>query len=702
VLNPAVIGADPLPMSEVGDTPDAGAGMISGATISVLARCVERVAGQGALERVLARSGEPMPADEVRAGLTWTSYANAVAMFRAGIEVTGDPGFPRAVGEEMLRQYEGSEVAALFRSLGSPGEVLRNVAMTSTKFSTATVLEAVEIGDDHAVVDAWAIRGLERDVTFCDYTAGVISQASVLFGMDAAQVEEVRCQRLGAPRCRYEVRWDVATSPDVDPHRRIRHLEAQLQVITERFEHMQKTTRELVSAEGVEHVLAAITRRAAHAVRATRHLLAVSLAPGDLRLHTHGFRNDEEAHLVADEILADEPDERDGSRLIVDIVSGDRMFGRLAALYPEGARFFPAERRLLEAYAATAAAALNVATALEEARRQNETARALLALASSLAEARTVETVAERLAAAVPVVVGTARGSVLVWDPQEGVLAHRGVAGVDPTTEAAMRASRIHRRTTPELHRMVECPAPMVLDVRDASPSLRDSLHTAHVERVCIVPLVARGEFYGVVTAPISPDGDLPPYLWERLQGLADQGATALQNAQLVEQIRHKALHDALTGMPNRMLFEDRLTHALAAATRERKRVGVLFIDLDQFKRVNDTYGHACGDELLRQVATRLSTTVRATDTVARLGGDEFVILLSEVDDVDDAHAVATKLLDVLRRPYDVGGGVLSVSASIGVTVAKPGETPDALLSHADDAMYRAKAAGRDRVELAA
>jgi diguanylate cyclase (GGDEF)-like protein len=230
---------------------------------------------------------------------------------------------------------------------------------------------------------------------------------------------------------------------------------------------------------------------------------------------------------------------------------------------------------------------------------------------------------------------------------------------------------------------------------------LRAIFERAHVTRVCIVPLVARGEFYGVVTAPV-PEGPIRSDLWERLQGVANQGATALQNATLVEQIRHQALHDVLTGMPNRLLFEDRLAQALVTTRREGGHVAVLFVDLDGFKRVNDTYGHACGDELLKQAARRLVGAVRATDTVARIGGDEFVMLLSPVDGVDDAMIVAEKVLAAMRQPFGVRGHALSVSASVGATLARVGDDAESLLNHADSAMYRAKSGGRDRIELAA
>jgi diguanylate cyclase (GGDEF)-like protein len=681
---------------------DPGAGEIAGSITAVILRCVERAAGDRGIERMMELAGDDRPPEILRKSATWTPYDTTVRLFRAGIDVTGNPQFARLVGEEMLRQYDGSEVAALLRSLGSPGEVLRNVAVTATKFSTATRLDAVSIEDDHAVVEAWAIEGLERDETFCDYTAGILSQTSVLFGMDSAEVVETRCQRRGDARCCYEVRWLAETSPDADVERRIAHLEAQLARITERFEAMQLTTRELVSTGGVEEVLEAIAKRAAMAVQATRHLLAVSLGSDDVRVHAQGFANEEEARRIADELLTEDPDDRDGSRLIVDIVSGDRRFGRLAALYPQGAQFFPAERRILEAYAATAGAALNVATALEEAQRQNQTARTLLSLASALAEARTVDAVAEQLAKAVPAVVDCDRATVMVWDSEMAVLRYRGVTGVDSVTEKYMRAAVIRADGMPELADMLATPGPRVIDADNASPLLRATMEGARVQRVCFVPLMARGQFCGVVTAPISTEREFSQDQWERLQGLADQGATALQNAQLVEHIHYQALHDGLTGTPNRVLLDDRLRTALAQARRDGKQVALLFLDLDRFKDVNDTYGHVSGDELLKEVARRLQASVRATDTVARMGGDEFVILLTECEGLTDARRVAEKVLDVMREPFDLGTTHIHVSASVGVAVAHANDDVEAVLSHADRAMYRAKSSGRNRVELAA
>jgi diguanylate cyclase (GGDEF)-like protein len=162
------------------------------------------------------------------------------------------------------------------------------------------------------------------------------------------------------------------------------------------------------------------------------------------------------------------------------------------------------------------------------------------------------------------------------------------------------------------------------------------------------------------------------------------------------ELLAHQAFHDALTGLPNRALFLDRLQHALTAATRGDGQVGVLFLDLDGFKAINDQLGHAAGDEVLRAVAQRLTPCVRPGDTVARFGGDEFVVLLDALPDVDAARQVAERIERGVRAPLTVKGRTLPLTTSIGVAVSQPAyNTPEALLQAADGALYEAKARGK-------
>ncbi len=165
--------------------------------------------------------------------------------------------------------------------------------------------------------------------------------------------------------------------------------------------------------------------------------------------------------------------------------------------------------------------------------------------------------------------------------------------------------------------------------------------------------------------------------------------------AQLTEQARR----DPLTGLGNRRLFTDRVQHALERRHRHAHPVAVLFCDLDHFKLVNDTLGHARGDALLVAVAERLHSVVRAGDTVARLGGDEFAILLEDLDQPQDAEETGTRLLSALSAPFNLDGREVFVGASVGVAVARGGQTVDDLVTDADVAMYVAKARGRGRVE---
>lgn len=165
--------------------------------------------------------------------------------------------------------------------------------------------------------------------------------------------------------------------------------------------------------------------------------------------------------------------------------------------------------------------------------------------------------------------------------------------------------------------------------------------------------------------------------------------------------IRAQAYHDALTGLPNRLLLRDRLEHALANAQRMKHTLAVLYIDLDNFKNINDSLGHAAGDQLLSAVAERLRASVRDMDTVARLGGDEFVVVLENLDDEAAAAAVAVKIHQSLAQPITVECQPLQAAASIGIALyPDDGDTADSLMRNADTAMYQAKARGRGNYQF--
>ena len=213
--------------------------------------------------------------------------------------------------------------------------------------------------------------------------------------------------------------------------------------------------------------------------------------------------------------------------------------------------------------------------------------------------------------------------------------------------------------------------------------------------------------------AQVGPDGDILDavaagvnFLGEELEAsfseierrVADRTA---ELAMATEELRRRALHDQLTGLPNRALFWDRLSHRMSMADRRQAGFAVLFLDLDDFKAVNDALGHAAGDQLLVAVALRISAELRAGDTAARVGGDEFVVLLDEIATTEAALVTAHRLSETLRAPYEIGTDRLIVMASIGVTVGPESRgTADAVVAAADAAMYDAKRRGRGRCVL--
>jgi diguanylate cyclase (GGDEF)-like protein/PAS domain S-box-containing protein len=195
----------------------------------------------------------------------------------------------------------------------------------------------------------------------------------------------------------------------------------------------------------------------------------------------------------------------------------------------------------------------------------------------------------------------------------------------------------------------------------------------------------------------VSPERELTAEETSFVNAVANTLATGLARLRDEERVRYEAVHDPLTGLANRTLLRDRLEHAIGRSRREGGETAVLFVDLDNFKQVNDAYGHAVGDAVLASLGDRLRTAVRPADTVARLGGDEFVVVCEQVDEAG-ALASARRLEAAIRVPLAVDGVEHCLTASIGIALGH--SDPDELLGHADEAVYRAKAANGGRLEL--
>ncbi len=242
-----------------------------------------------------------------------------------------------------------------------------------------------------------------------------------------------------------------------------------------------------------------------------------------------------------------------------------------------------------------------------------------------------------------------------------------------------------------------------VTDIEQSFPT--QALSLQNTTRFACYPIEVEGHIAAAVILAESTSAKLATEDYELVAGLADRTAVALSNAAWEEKLYHQAHYDALTDLPNRALLKDRLDQAIQRASRNDTRVAVIFIDLDRFKKVNDTLGHGVGDELLRKAAERLKSCVREIDTVVRFGGDEFIIVVPDVPNDGNVTSrvgrIAETILVANMQPIEVAGHQLNVTSSIGISLF-PQDTsnPDDLIKNADSAMYHAKALGRDTYQF--
>jgi diguanylate cyclase (GGDEF)-like protein len=222
----------------------------------------------------------------------------------------------------------------------------------------------------------------------------------------------------------------------------------------------------------------------------------------------------------------------------------------------------------------------------------------------------------------------------------------------------------------------------------------------AGLRSAAIILINGKDQPYGVIGAGSRQVHEFSQEDVNFMQAIANVLANAIERRRAEERTQHEALHDPLTELPNRNLFLDRLAHALSVAARRDTSIAVLFLDLDQFKLVNDSLGHAAGDELLAAVAPRIEEALRPGDTVARFGGDEFAVLAEDVGNERGATRVAERIAEILSRPFLVRDREHFVSASIGISIGEGSEAPESLIRDADSALYRAKERGRGGYEI--
>lgn len=855
-------------------TADRKARETSGVTMALIVRYVRARGGDDALASVLRLAGEKRSSKELEDETRWSTYAQKVALFEAAAEVLGDPRIGRHVGESVIQHSVAPGLKMVIRSLGSPGRVLRSLPKISAKFTSISELNAEVTGDSRAVVTYRVREPLDPHPMDCDYTRGLLTSITGIFGLPPARVSHAECQSKGAERCVFEVSWPSYRHRRASSKVRILDLEEQVRTLQEHAEAFSSMTTSLVSPSDLDNALANIARRAFAAATAGAYCLVVR-SRGERKMFYEGIDEDV-ATEMATALEQDKLFKPDFPVIAAEIKSDDRAYGSVALMNPAGGDFFDFDHALLGVYARHAAVAIEVVEALEEARLQKETSAIMLELARSLMQASGTEDLCQKLAMAVPTLTGVGRSLVLLWSDDVGALIERASFGFSDELEKMVNDFVIRPVDTPVLEELLRSREPSIYTRESTDPYVVAQLKAFAAGATANVPVFVDGKPVAVIAAVADEDGfELDgSLLVERLRGLGEQATRAFENVVLADrqkdradrlkgqkeilemvargadlreildsvcvsieeqidgamsaillmdddhaslqavscpslpaglswaisgvepgpfarsagtavfrehsvfvsdvendslwegardkalahgvvaawatpifaasskrvlgalsvyltrkaspteherefmeigaqlsaitierkgleqQLTHQAFHDSLTGLPNRALFSDRVQHALDRTLRQDEAIAVLFVDLDNFKSINDSLGHLAGDELLKIVADRLTGCLRTADTAARLGGDEFAILI-EGADRRAATNVAERILEALQVPILLSGMEVRAPGSIGLAFSEDGSARMTdLLRNADTAMYAAKEAGRNRVEI--
>jgi diguanylate cyclase (GGDEF)-like protein len=664
-------------------TPDVGTAtdQISGIYTMAIMSSLEKRLSADDLRHLLARAGETRSIEDLKDLASWTSFHQLKRLLQEASRSLGSPFQTSGIDADAT---SATVVAEIMQSFDSPGALLR-AGESSNPMVPMRRYETTELAPNEWLMREWFIDSFAPYPEYCSFVAGLYAGIPMYFGFSAAEVIEEECQCRGDITCLFRLRWEG----DDEGTSRGQHHDVHTKLLEARFDQLKQMITDLASNERYEDVLQGIVGSTMRAVIAGGAILALEGRAGSPRkVYSEGL-TETEADSLADDLLGGVGRER---AIRVEVTSVRRHYGVLA-IDERGGVFASQAQGTLKTYAQLAAAALDAANAMGEARHQANTARVLLELSMSLAEIVGTEEMAAKVARAVPDVIDCDRAAVFLdnldWQGAgDGKLALVASTGF-PDDAGRLLGSR-----------------PFLADelAVDSEYGLLHTSRPSEVGNVASVaaPITSSGKVIGHIVAGVTTDPQrlaVTPRLAERLKGLAAQASIAISNARLVDQIRFQALHDPLTSLPNRSLILDRIEQMLARARRTNVATAALFIDLDGFKGVNDTLGHAVGDQLLQAVAARLFVTVRDSDSVGRLGGDEFIVLVDGATMDAGPELVAERLLSVLHEPFELEGlpnGPLTLTASVGIAV---GLRPSAveLLRDADIALYEAKAAGKDR-----
>ena len=647
----------------------------------MLVQHVRAVRGDEGVAELLARAGETRPEAVLLDDASWSSYGEMRRLLEASVEVLGSlEALADVARTAALEAGSMPGVTEALQALGSPDALLTslnegNGAMSRIETNAFT---------EHVGPAKWDLgRGLDAGFEpypeLCIFQMASVAMIPRLFGYSDVHVEELECQCDGDVVCRIRLTWTA----DDEHRQRADFLASRLAVVERRAEMFEETVASLVSAEELEPLLARIVEAASTTVHAPSFVLALDPLPWTTRLVYAVGMSEADARTVA-EVDADEP-----QNIVVPVVSNRRAYGRLIAV--GGRRVInDSQIRSLEAYARLAATALDGAVAVEQATREAGTAQLLLDLAMRIARLRSLPELAETLAEVVPEIVGCDRAVVTRLLEDGETVKAIAASGYAPEDGALILDTPF---AVGSYSRDVE-----YFDGDTLRSMSRGVTDVTGAVAIVVVPIIVDDEVVAWISADVLEDPSrLKPSeeLETRLRGLAALASTAMHNALLLDRVSHQAHHDALTGLPNRKMLVDRLNQLAVDAEVD---VSVLFVDIDDFKDVNDGLGHHAGDALLAAVGQRLVGAVRDGDLVARLGGDEFAIAVVDREPAA-ARAVANRVIESLEAPFAIAGEKVTIGASVGVA-AGTGFTVEEILRNADVAMYSAKAAGKGRFAL--
>jgi diguanylate cyclase (GGDEF)-like protein len=644
---------------------------------------VGTVLGAEAVEELLQRSAPQRSMADLLNDASWFTYDEFRRLLTAAAELLGGPDALVALGE-VVSPAGGSmpELTMVLQAFGSPSKMWASMADGASGIYTVSRGGTQQVGPADWRLTTELLEGFEPFEELCNYLMANAVLGVRLFGMKPTAVFEEQCQRRGDPVCAIRIQW----SESEDLNNQLAFLQTSLQLAEKSLDSFRALVGELVTTEELDTVLGRIVSSASRATRAPAYVLALEALPWRGRaVHAEGLSMSD-AQDVADAVLRG--DIPATAAHVVEVASRNRRYGYLVALSATNS-VLGSDRANFELYASLAATALDSACALEESRRQARASRALLELSRALTDLTTPGGVGGKVVAAMQEVLDCDACAMLVAHEDIGhIAAHSGFA---PEVVALLDSgqfqigSRLDKVTThtPET----------------SSRFARRFMESVNIAAMASAPVIVDSEVVGYLLATVTENPARllrDPELEERFSGLAAQASVALSNGRLLDRIRHQSLHDGLTGLPNRSLILDRAEQIVARAGRTGGAWAALFIDLDGFKDVNDSRGHATGDELLRHVAERIRHSVRDCDTVGRLGGDEFVVLVDGIDDDAEADVLAERILASLREPIavDRADRSLTIDASIGVAIGGGDDAAD-VLRDADIALYQAKSSGK-------